>query len=141
VLWTRYFLEAQGYATSESVVYQDNQSAILLENNGRASSSKRTRHLNIRYFFVTDRVAAKEVAIQYCPTSAMIADFFTKPLQGTMFRKFRTQIMNLDPLSDSSQDDRSVLWKEVDSKEDEQSTDENGWIEVHHKTKTRKRKQ
>ena len=71
----------------------------------------------------------------------MIADFFTKPLQGTMFRKFRTQIMNLDPLSDSSQDDRSVLWKEVDSKEDEQSTDENGWIEVHHKTKTRKRKQ
>jgi hypothetical protein len=57
VLWTSYFLEAQGYAVSDSVVYQDNQSVILLEKNGRASSSKRTRHINIRYFFVTDRIA------------------------------------------------------------------------------------
>lgn len=40
VIWTRYFLEAQGYAASESIVYQDNQSAILLERNGQASSSK-----------------------------------------------------------------------------------------------------
>ena len=38
VLWTRYFLEEQGYGVVESIVYQDNQSAILLEKNGRASS-------------------------------------------------------------------------------------------------------
>jgi hypothetical protein len=54
ILWTRYFLEAQGYGVEDSLVYQDNQSAILLEKNGRASSGKRTRHINIRYFFVTD---------------------------------------------------------------------------------------
>ncbi len=82
VLWTRYFLEAQGYNILESVIYQDNQSAILLEKNGRSSSSKRTRHINVCYFFVTDRVAANEVKIKYCPTEDMIADFFTKPLQG-----------------------------------------------------------
>ena len=31
-------------------MYQGNQLAVLPENNGRASSSKRTKHLNIRYF-------------------------------------------------------------------------------------------
>jgi hypothetical protein len=109
ILWTRYFLEAQGYGTKESIVYQDNQSSILLEKNGRASSSKRTRHINIRYFFVTDRIAAKEVAVEYCPTGDMLADFFTKPLQGILFKKFRDQIMNVDPATDSWQDRRSVL--------------------------------
>jgi hypothetical protein len=61
VLWTRYFLEAQGYAIDESIINQDNQSSILLEKNGRGSSSKRTRHINIRYYFVTDRAAAGDV--------------------------------------------------------------------------------
>lgn len=113
VLWTRYFLEAQGYGVTESVVDQDNQSAILLEKNGRASSSKRTRHINIRYLFVTDRVAAKEVSVQYCPTEEMIADFFTKPLQGSLFKKVRDQIMNItvDPTTDSLHDHRSVVGK------------------------------
>jgi hypothetical protein len=93
VLWTRYFLSAQGYDTTENIVYQDNQSAILLEKNGKGSSSKRTHHIDIRYFFVTDRVASKEVSIEYCPTRDMVADFFTKPLQGSQFKKFRNLIM------------------------------------------------
>ena len=55
ILWTCYFLAAQGYNINDCIVYQDNKSAILLEQNGQASSSKRTRHINIRYYFVTDR--------------------------------------------------------------------------------------
>jgi hypothetical protein len=51
VLWTRYFLSAQGYDTTENIVYQDNQSAIFLKKNGKGSCSKRTRHINIPYFF------------------------------------------------------------------------------------------
>lgn len=35
VIWTRNFLEAQGYVVTDNVVYQDNQSAMLLEKNGR----------------------------------------------------------------------------------------------------------
>jgi hypothetical protein len=97
VLWTQYFLEAQGYGIDESTINQDNQSSILLENNGRASSGKRTRHINIRNFFVTDRVAAGDVKIWYCPTGVMIADYFTKPLQeGSAFQQFWDQIMNID---------------------------------------------
>ena len=35
------------------------------------------------------------MTVEYCPTEDMIADFFTKPLQGTQFRKLRALIMNL----------------------------------------------
>ena len=76
-------------------MYQDNQSAILLENNGRASSSRRTKHLNISYFFITDRIKKGELKIYYCPTDDMVADFFTNPLQGKKFIQFRIIIMNL----------------------------------------------
>ena len=79
----------------DNVVFQDNQSAILLEKNGQRSSGKRTRHLNIRYFFITDRVNKNEATIKYCPTEDMLGDFFTKPLQGALFRKLRAMIMNL----------------------------------------------
>jgi hypothetical protein len=95
ILWTKYFLEAQGYEVRDSKIYQDNQSTMLLAKNGRGSSSKRTRHINIRYFFVTDRVKSNEVRIEYCPTGEMDADFLTKPLQGSAFRKFRNRIMNV----------------------------------------------
>jgi Reverse transcriptase (RNA-dependent DNA polymerase) len=94
IIWTKNFLEAQGYHASDNVVYQDNQSAMLLERNGRASSGKRTRHVDIRYFFVTDRIQQKQMRVEYCPTEEMIADFFTKPLQGSLFRKFRTFLLN-----------------------------------------------
>ena len=109
ILWTRYFLDAQGYGIRDSVVYQDNKSAILLEENGKMSSSKRTRHLNIRYFFVTDRIRAKELRIEHCPTEEMISDYFTKPLQGALFRRMRNTLMNIDPTTASRWHHRSVL--------------------------------
>jgi hypothetical protein len=80
VIWTRNFLTDQGYHVRDNVVYQDNQSTILLAKNGRASSGRRTRHIDIRYFFVTDRVKNNEMRIEYCPTADMVGDFFTKPL-------------------------------------------------------------
>ena len=111
VLWTRYFLEAQGYEVRDSIVYQDNQSTILLSVNGKASSGRRTRHINIRYFFIKDRVDSGEVKLEYCPTKEMVADFFTKPLQGSQFVKLRNAMMNINPLCQdyTSEDCRSVL--------------------------------
>jgi hypothetical protein len=54
ILWVRLFLKAQGFTVSDNILYQDNKSAMLLETNGRASSSKRTRHIEIRYYYVAD---------------------------------------------------------------------------------------
>jgi hypothetical protein len=49
--WTKLFLEEQGYEIEKNILYQDNKSPILLEVNGKKSSSKRRRALNIGYFF------------------------------------------------------------------------------------------
>ena len=95
VLWTRYFLEAQGYIIVDNILYQGKQSSMKLEKNGKRSSVKRTRHINIRYFFVTDRIAAGELSVDNCPTMDMIADYFTKPLQGSQFRRFRNVILGI----------------------------------------------
>jgi hypothetical protein len=84
---------------------------MLLKKNGRGSSSKRTQHINICYFFVADHIAAGEVKVEYCPTGDMLADFFTKPLQGSSFQNFQEQILNLksDPTLQIGTDHRSVL--------------------------------
>ena len=44
------FLKAQGSEVKDNIVNKDNQSAIKIENNSRALSGKKTRHINIRYF-------------------------------------------------------------------------------------------
>ena len=54
ILWMGYFIEYQGFTVSDNVLYQDNQISMKLYNNGRGSSGCQIRHINIRYFFVTD---------------------------------------------------------------------------------------
>ena len=93
-------MKAQGYRILDNVLFQDNKSSILLEKNGKASSRKRTKHINIQYFFITDRVAQGDVSLVWFPTGDMIGDFMTKPLQGAIFRKFRYQIMGVIPDQD-----------------------------------------
>jgi hypothetical protein len=111
ILWSRYFLLEQGYNVEENILFQDNRSAMLLEKNGKASSRKRTKHINIRYYFVTDRIAKGELKVQWCPTTEMVADYMAKPLQGKLFRRFRDLIMGLDPPADRivGLDDKTCL--------------------------------
>jgi hypothetical protein len=71
---------------------QDNKSAIQLEENGKMSSSQRVCHINIRYFFIKDKIEKDEISMAYCPTKDMVADYFTKPLQGRQFIRFRNMI-------------------------------------------------
>ena len=110
-IWSHYFLKWQGYHSmglnpktqtesvgvlgEQNILYQDNTSSIKLEKNGKASSTKRTRHINIRYFTITDRVKKGEITIEYCPTGDMIADYFTKPLQGILFKRLRNLVMGV----------------------------------------------
>ena len=89
LLWSRLFMKAQGFVVRDNILYQDNKSAMLLETNGRASSSKRTRHIKIQYYLVAGQVAKRDLRIVWCPTEQMIADFLTKSLQGKTFVKFR----------------------------------------------------
>ena len=93
-IWLKYFIEAQGNLVEHNIMYQDNKAAILLETNGKFSSSKRTKHINNRYFQIVDRIALGELEVTYKSTHEMWGDFFTKPLQGIKFREFRARVMN-----------------------------------------------
>ena len=95
MLCTRYFLEAQGYEIDENILYQDNIITMLLEKNGKKSSTKNTKHINMGFYFIKDQVETRDVVIRHCLTEKMLGDNFTKPLQGALFRKFRAEIMNI----------------------------------------------
>jgi hypothetical protein len=92
MVWTRLFLEAQGYPVKDNALYQDNKSAMLLEEEGRHSAGKRSRHLK---FFVKDQKVKGNISIQCCPTNQIIGDSMTKPIHSKKFEKFRQSIMNL----------------------------------------------
>ena len=53
-VWTKRFLEEQGYILKRNIFYQDNESAMRMESNGRKSAGDKSRHINIRYFFIKD---------------------------------------------------------------------------------------
>ena len=95
MMWNQYVLDNHGYEVRTSMLYQDNKSAILLEQNGRESSSKRTKHINVRYFFIKDKVESGEITVEHCSTHDMLGDYFTKPLQGKKFIEFRDRIMGV----------------------------------------------
>ena len=82
----------QGHVVNKNVSLQDNESAVLLEENGERSSSNRTKHLNIRHFYLTDQVKRKTVSVHHCPTDDMNGDFVSKPLQGAKFCKLRSEL-------------------------------------------------
>lgn len=86
ILWTREYLISAGFNLGPATIFQDNQSTIFLANKGK-STSERSRHIKIRYFFVSHYIETKEIALQYLPTEDMVADTLTKPLHGSRFHK------------------------------------------------------
>jgi len=92
-----------------TIIYQDNKSTILLAENGKCSSSKRTRHINVQYLFVADKIKKGKVKVAFCPTMNMLADFFTKPLQGSTFKRMQSIILNMPNTDKTSIEHRSVL--------------------------------
>ena len=74
----------------------DNQGSIKMAKND--ASGTRTKHIDIQYHFVRDCLLKEMFAIDYCPTSEMIADLLTKPLQRVQFMKLR-ELMGVSALS------------------------------------------
>ena len=106
-IWLMHFLKHQGFELEVNVLYQDNQSAMKMEKNGRNSCTGNSRHVNIRYFWVKDRIEKGEVDLRYCPTEKMLADYFTKPLQGAAFMRFWYVVMghkHIDSLYNNNDD-------------------------------------
>ena len=56
ILWCLYFIEAQGYSVEQNIGFEDNQSTMRLAVNESLSSSKRTKHIKARYYFIEDKL-------------------------------------------------------------------------------------
>jgi hypothetical protein len=116
-LWQVNFYKEQGYDITKNVIFQDNQSAIKMEVNGRNSCTGNSRHIDIKFFWVKDRVDKKEVEIQYCPTQLMLADYYTKALQGNLFKRFRDVIMGYVHINDLLLDPSFPLKERVENRD------------------------
>jgi hypothetical protein len=99
MIWTKNFLESQGYPIKENILYQDNRSAILLKSNGHKIVGQRSRHLNICLFFITDKQEKGNLKVEFCRTDLMQGDYMSKPLHGKKFCIFCQQILNLPAVS------------------------------------------
>ena len=85
------FLKGQGYDVCADIK-QDSTSTIKLAENGR-SNSDRTKHIQVRFFFVKQYLDQKVMKTSHCPTKEMIADILTKPIQGEQFRVLRDMLL------------------------------------------------
>lgn len=94
VLWLRELLIEFNYDIQPATIYQDNQSTIKLADKGHGNF-KRTKHINVRYFYIKQCIDLQEIELEYLPTDQMVADILTKPLQGNKFRELRAKLMNL----------------------------------------------
>jgi KUP system potassium uptake protein len=135
-IWASKFLEYQGYCLKVKRFHQDNESTIRFEKNGRKSCGPNSRHIDIRYFFIKDRLDAEGFQVRYCPTEQMLADFFTKPLQGALFRRLRSVVMGHEHISSlsvvppSSAPQERVGEIETEARESSVGGTAEGWTEV-----------
>ena len=88
-------MEAQGYTIKNNILYQDNQSTILLAKNGRMSAGKNSKHIKNRFLLITHKVSQKELGIRHMGNKYMWEDLNTKQVQGALFRIFQSEMMGV----------------------------------------------
>ena len=89
-LWTKRFVMELGYDLPV-VIFQDNKSTIQSIKRGRPSSD-RSRHVDIKYFWLSSQIADGIMSVEYMPTENMIADILTKAMQGQIFQRLDKEL-------------------------------------------------
>ena len=77
------------------MIEQDNMSTLAMIENGRATGPT-SRHINIRFFWLNDRISSGEVSMCYIPTGDMTSDLLTKHMEGSAFYKHRNTMLNIN---------------------------------------------
>jgi hypothetical protein len=94
LLWMRQTLRDYGYKLRKVPLLCDNESAIRMAENPVAHS--RTKHIDIRYHFLSDHQQRGDIEIAYINTKNQLTDIFTKPLDEKTFCKIRNELNILD---------------------------------------------
>jgi hypothetical protein len=92
------YLISRGYNVSSLKLLQDNMSTQSIIKNG-IKSARRSRHLNIRYFFIKQFVQDNQIRVEHVSTKDMVADILTKPLQGQQFINLRDKLLGYLPMA------------------------------------------
>jgi hypothetical protein len=92
-IWLRNFIIAQGYDVGPVILHQDNMSCMALVKRG-GPASERSRHIDIRYFWVKEKVDGKEAITKHLSTDKMYVNVMTKPVQGQQFIRERNALTN-----------------------------------------------
>jgi hypothetical protein len=76
-----------------TTIYEDNTAAIHLANAALGQWHPRTRHVDVRYKFVKERVRSREVELVYVKTTNQVADILTKNLGTTQFQALTLRLL------------------------------------------------
>ena len=92
VVWLKAFMRKIGDEAGNDAltIFEDNQGEIALAK--KPEFHKRTKHIDIRYHFVREKVEKNQVVIQYCPIKDMLADIMTKVIAAPQFITLRTKL-------------------------------------------------
>lgn len=97
IIWLQTLIKELGFhLTTPPVLWYDNLGANYLTSNPMYHSH--TKHMDIDFHFVRDRVAAKTLQVQLCSSGDHLADVFTKPLVLARFFSLRSSLVWLTPL-------------------------------------------
>ena len=93
IVWIRQLLKDINLERSRPTKgYIDNQSARQLAMN--PVHHQRSKHIDIKYHWIRDKVAAQEIELVHVPTTEQRADFLTKTLPAIAFWRHAVAIMH-----------------------------------------------
>jgi hypothetical protein len=91
IVWLQKLFSDLGQSVDAPVViYCDNIYSILLANN--LVYHARTKHIEVHYHFIREKVIAKEIDLIHVSTEDQIVDIFTKALSINKLKKFRKML-------------------------------------------------
>ena len=91
-LWLSMLLEQMNIQLSKPIILnEDNKSCIEFSKN--PGNHQRSKHIDTKYHFVRERVAAGDIALQWISTTEQIADIFTKALDAADFCRLRESLV------------------------------------------------
>lgn len=100
VVWLQSMLEGLGLKGDDSaIMYQDNQSTMRLAMQGKGTF-KRSKHINVRYFWLKELLELGKLILTYLPTAEMVADIMTKPLVGYKFRYLLRKLLGYEAMEE-----------------------------------------
>jgi len=91
-IFLRRLLDDLGFPQSgPTTIFEDNQGCIYLSEN--SGLQQRTKHIDLRYYFIRERIENGEVKLVYIRTDKQLADLLTKPLLRQRMVDLRDKVL------------------------------------------------